>query len=549
MPPRDPTISTEPIQWLDIQDFTPGIHSRVLRSGNTTLSPPAVGAAQPTNTYRCMALPTGGLGPFWTRDYSLTYDTLPDGALTGGREYQVTGFAVGNQPILATSGSRLHELFFGIQWIDGTNRKFSLRRYRSFDVTWDTALATSSTTTLPTTDEYVNNTFVNSRALRSAPTSPGVPTVTTNYYDLGSVKNTYQFPNDATPATTSVFTTFTTRAASMLVAHQGRIIFLERTTYAHGATGSIITNEDLYWTVVNDSDTLSSSIASVFSPENVSGYAAAFPMSANELFAVKRFGGAVTINGDIDDPTVINLPSVPSAYPGLPCASPIGVVYLGSQGGVYAWSGGDSAQPISQQLEDFFWFVNGSKLLEYRHVLAFSGTDHVLLPDCWVYNVHLNSWWRLEDTTLLRQVIWNFQVGLTTLFPVIYGATLSFNATTSTPIIYGWDTGTPASSFSWQSHPLPMSVDRLIEVREVIVEALGAGTVTITFTAKGGATDSQTFTFSSTSLPVKIRRDFRIYGDNILLRIESAHASSGAAPTVTAVRIGYRVGSSVATAG
>src|SRR4051794_33970522 len=47
---------------LILNDFSPGI---IQRTGvqTATTSPASMGAAQVTNTYRCIALPGGGLGP------------------------------------------------------------------------------------------------------------------------------------------------------------------------------------------------------------------------------------------------------------------------------------------------------------------------------------------------------------------------------------------------------------------------------------------------------------------------------------------------------
>lgn len=530
------------LQWINLEDFTPGIHSRVSRAGFTAAKEANPAVAQPTNTYRCVGLEDGGLAPLWKQDYTLTYDVLP-GAPPATNQYQITGFFVA-QPVQVANNLREHEFFFGIEWIDGTNRKFNLRRYRPFTPAWDAVLAglTQSSAILPTTDQYLNTHFAITRTLRSAPLTPGVPVVAMSHSTVTPQNPSRQviFPSDAAPAVTAVATLFDNLYyPSRLLAHQGRLVLFDERTYSHGAVGGWLTNETLLWTIVNDHDTLSSVVASVFSPENPAGYAVVASMSANELFAVKRFGGALTINGDLDNPTVVNLPNVASATSCIPANSPVGLVYVGSDGGVYAWAGGDAAQHISRQLDDYFWRTTAPTILDYRAVLSPIGNDYVALPKLWLFNVHTQSWWRLDDSSLFRQDIWNMQQGFSNVqSPFLYGSTYEFN-TTAEVLVYGWDTATPASSYSWQSHPVFATINRNIRVRQVVVEGVGVGTITVTLTGRTGASQSKTFTMDSNSLPQKVRQDYSLQCEAMQVRIESTSGGANPAPITFAVRVGY----------
>lgn len=553
------------LQWIDIDDFRPGIHNNALRSVTAPGAAPAPGVADPAGTYRCMATDQGALAPLWTQDFSLEYDELPDGPLTG-HDYKISGFYVA-QPVQVANSLREHEFFFGIEWIDDTNRKFNLRRYRPFTPDWDTVLATQSSTVLPTVDQYTNTHFITTRSLQSNPLAPGVPVVVISHAALTPTNPStiWSFPNDASPSVTAVEALFTNQYyPSRLLAHQGRTVLFNEITYGHGAVGGWFTNENVLWTEVNDSDTLSDSQAAIFSPENPAGYAVVASMSANELFAVKRFGGGLTINGDLDDPIVVSLPSVPSGISCIPAITPLGVVYLGSNGGVYAWRGGDTAEPIGRQLEDFTWMVENCVLLDYKAVLTPVGTDYVVLPRGFVYNIHTKSWWRidnldnqedgLEDAPVFPTHLWNFQQGFSNnQSPFVYGAVLDFNTDEDSdepqPIVFGWDTATPAHSYSWKSHPLWALRNKRATVRQIIVEAIGIGDVQII--VLGGFPEFQVVNFpiANETYPDKIRRDISVRGEAISIIVTSkGQIASDPAPVIYAIRIGFDEGQHVEAA-
>lgn len=530
------------LQWINLEDFTPGIHSRVSRAGFAANKQNNPAVAQPTNTYRCMGLEDGGLAPLWKQDYTLKYDELP-GGLPPSNQYQISGFFVAH-PVQVANSLREHEFFFGIEWIDGTERHFNLRRYRPFTPAWDPVLAalTQVSTIFPTTDQYLNTHFGITRINRGAPTDPGTPVVAISHCTVTPTNPSGQvvFPDEFAPAVTGLGTLFNDLYwPSRLLTHQGRIVLFNELTYSHGDVGGWLTNETLLWTEVNNHATLSDPIAAVFTPENPAGYAVVASMSANELFAVKRFGGAVTINGDLDNPTVVNLPNVASATSCIPAYSPVGLVYVGSDGGVYAWAGGDASQHISRQLDDYFWRTNNPTILDYRAWLTPVGNDYVALPKLWLFNVHTQSWWRLDDTALFRQDIWNMQQGFSNAqSPFLYGATYEFDDLDDV-IVYGWDTAIPASSFSWQSHPVYATINRNTKVRQVIVEGIGIGTITVTLTGRSGATQTATFAMDSNSVPQKVRRDFAVTCESMQIRIQSDSGNANPAPIVYAVRVGY----------
>lgn len=531
------------LQRLRISDFSPGIKDRVLNTGGT-FAPAPLGVASKQNTYRCIALPQGGLGPLPKRDYSLTYDALPTPIAQVANGYFINGFYVAGpvNAAVGTASGRVNEFFFGIEWINTTtpSREYRLRKLNA-QVTPETwlALASATTANFNTLNQYQNTKFVTTRANRGTPANPGVPVIIAGWHAPGPLNpaRIYQYPNDATPTLDTILTLFSdAQKPTRLFAHQGRLVIAEGINYSHGSVGAWLTNENLYWTVVNDSDSLESAIASVFVPENPAGYTAGMSMSANELFLVKGDRGGISVNGDLNDPTVINLPNIPSGFPCEGTNSPLGFIYAGTDGRLYAWAGGDSAQCISKDLDDFFFITaENPPFLDYKVVFDMWGSDYILSPNLFIMDTKGGGWWRLDNPADLRQGAWAMQA----MGSHAYACMSSFTAIDQA-IVYGWTFGTPALSYSWQSQPLWPTVDRVAVVRECILEAQGQGTVTVTVTGRGGETQTCTFTLTSITRPVRLRQNFNVSGQGLVVRIV-ADGGANPAPIVYAVDFGEKV--------
>lgn len=538
------------LQRLRIDDFSPGIRSRAFGTGHSYVPDKQLGVASPNATWRCIALPNGGLGPLPRRDFSLAHGTLPDTLANVANGFFIQGFYVAGHvnAFGATASGRPNELFFGIEWINSSTsrRNWVCKKYNAQvnPGTWITVDDKLNVNILPTLNEYVNTKFVTTRANRTTPTSPGIPVIVYAWYPPGPGGSSYiigQYPNDTTPTTDAAVDLSTTIPASMLIAHQGRLIYAEQVNYSHGTVGQWLSNENLYWTVVNDTDTLSSATASVFSPENPSGYTAGHTMSANELFLVKADGGALSINGDIDDPTVVNLPSVATAIRSIGAVTPLGFVYPGADGRVYAWAGGDKSQPISPHMEDFFFRPPVQPpFLDVDFIFDMWGNDYLLAPNLYIMDVHNAGWWRLDNPADLPGDWWAAQ----SLGPRAYYCQSNFT-TVDELIVVGWTAtnnyhfGEAAQSYSWESQPLWPTVGRIVECREIILTAIGSGTVTVTVTGRGGETDNAAFTLTSTTYPVEMKKSIKCRGSGLVVKIV-ATTSEPAAPTVFAVDIGIQ---------
>src|SRR4051794_36173215 len=80
----------DPLQTLDITDFTPGIYSA--GGSPTRLIPAPLGAAQLTNTYRCIGLKNGGLAPLPAIARTYNAPSNPDAGVAPVNGFVAVGF-------------------------------------------------------------------------------------------------------------------------------------------------------------------------------------------------------------------------------------------------------------------------------------------------------------------------------------------------------------------------------------------------------------------------------------------------------------------------
>ncbi len=540
--------SEEKLQWVSLSNFTPGIWNASGRGLGTTAVPAPLGAAQQTNTYRCVALPGGGLAPLpkmtktWaSTDPASTYSSGP---------WLTSMYAFGPTNASSAPSAYPDEIFLIVEWLDSTpNRHARFYRLNAFAaVTVTNTLASADSTTASPVNQFWGSAFGSSRMNTTDPTLPGVPVVVWDWYEQpgeGNAGYTYTFPDPSTSNVTAVMTLSTTMANT--VCHQGRVLQLDAAIYSHGATSNVPTNENVNFTDPPNSATMGTQ-NEVFSQENPVGYGAWGSISAGELFLVKNSGGGVIVSGDIANPSITRLPGVVPAGQMMSKASstPHGLFYLANEGGVYVWRGGDTSAHVSPQLSPNSFpnnakgtstdTLNPSLIGIQAHLEAWQ--NWVLVSNNWLYDTQTNSWWQIEsqDTINIR---WWSRGSHTNL---MYGAPISYDPDIA---VYTWDKSIAALSWSWQSHPIPASIDRLVEVREMVLVAQGTGTVTVTMTgidpAGADFTQSETFTVTHTAQPQRlgpaVGRTF-IKGYNVVVRIESSGAD--AAPIVYAVHLGTR---------
>lgn len=531
--PRD-----DRLEWLEFADFTPGIFSnRNLATGiNVTATNPAM--AQPALTWGCRSLPTGGLGPLPRRLESFPLDTPPGPAAT---DYTVNGLGTWGF-VFPSPGSGLtidpdHRievhllLSYNVPAGDDFDRHAVWLRERIFETPPVTeTIYTQDDLAAGTPTSYQYAYFLKTRMNPSSILDPGVPVMVC----IWSNPQRTLFINQVTPdpdtptATSTIPIDSGTQTLRRAAAHQGRIVVAAYDAYGHGTDVDLSTDENVLYTTVNAND-FSTSVPAVYVPEIDATITEWSSMSANQLVVVKRLGGGYVVQGDLDDPTVVRLPNLKSPD-GTPTVrgtnSPVGWVYSAGDAGLYLWNGGDSATPISAQLngDEFTEGLQQDDVDRFGHLgQCDRWVDMLLAPNGWCYDFNAESWWRIEhpeqpDALPNPIVFWSS----TTYQGQAIGAVKEF--TDDEDVFYLYEYRSLGRSYSWCSHPLWVSRNRYVEVRAANLALQGHGTVTITLYPNSdltsGTPSTKTITVDSDSIQ-NFRVDLNCTGYHIIMRLEA----------------------------
>jgi hypothetical protein len=354
---------------------------------------------------------------------------------------------------------------------------------------------------------------------------------------FGSTFNyTIEFPDDQAPTVNTPYDIFSNAEFLLgICCHQGRTVAQLATAYGQGVNTQTFMGENIIWSNVNDVTAANWNAATpqVFVPENPSGFAFLCSMSANELFAPKVNGG-MFVTGDLFNPTVTTLPMVVgSEVNHTPAITGAGVIYGNGNSGIWVWGHGDTSNLLSPQMSPTFWLLNDATHIDFdvfggiRYQFARSD-EWVLISNNWLYDLNLNSWWRLEDPSITQVRMF------TTISRFIYGSASFYTNAAPTPVSM-WERNIPAINYSWQSHPQWDTIDNLVDVREIAIRAQGKGSVTVTLT---GETSTATIQFQiNNALPVLVRQPIRIQDSNIAVKL--VVDSDTEAPTIHECNLGY----------
>lgn len=521
-----PTPQVQPqekLTFIKLNDFTPGI------AENPGSNYPT-GQAQRTNTYRCIANRQGALSPLPRRDFSLNGINY---ATPAAGYFLIEGFYIDPVPVLPLTGSsdpdgRYHNILLGVKYSNAGSETIKVELFRQYkNPVTNSTIKSASVTSADTVASGFGMSFVGQRINRTNVRNPGVPVVAYSHYSAaGGAMNFWEhWPNDTTPTSDTPFSI--SGDAGLLCSHQNRIINRLYSVYGNGTGGQASTTEDMKWTNANDSGIVS--VSQVFYPEETNGYGIMASMTANELFMLKEQGG-VMVSGDVENATVINLPMVVgTTIVQVPARSNIGLVYV-TDSGVWAWAHGDTSQLLSPRMTPHFWRPTSIHLLGEAHKLQ-AWDDWIAVPNNWLYDSQLRSWWRLEDETVLQTQRYG-------RFRDFLYADLQTYTVVSPLAVVGWNRALKATSYSWQSQPLWVTVDRRVNVREISCRAVGTGTVDITVTAATGDTQTRTFTFSDATIPHMQRHNMRVQGSDLVVKIVSTGTGGNDAPTIDEIEIG-----------
>lgn len=543
MPPYDP----RELQWLKIDDFSPGVADRDFTSSGT-IGPWPPGTAVAQQTFRCRALPNGALGPLPSRATSFPLPfTYP--SVAAGRTLLIVGFLIqGRVDGTASGGYDEANWIFGTEYIlnggVGANvRQFDVHRIRMWDVATPRDIIRHANDAFATGVHRPVYLESSRSAPAGSPTTPGTPVLIYAWWGDAADDVWEMWPNPSSPTSNTPLSISAIYNNGPMIVYQGRSLVCHRQSYnMASAAATWQTNEMIFFTQSN-SPTISSLIASLFTPEDPGEIMGLCVSAANELFVLKYRHGAYVIRGDIVFPTVLRVPGIAGAgkMPQIPLASPIGVVYQSKGVGMHVWPGGETSEWISPQLEAENFEYNLSEQWAYGE---FGGRMEfheglIFVPPHWVFDINGKSWWRLEDPAdtsapngyLYFQKSINPNSVIAMRGEVASGENYAF--------AYNFDIG--ASSYQWRSQPISVQTDEDITVREVVIRATGAaGSTVFVQLIVRGASEGHTFTLDGSTYPRLLMDNSAIQGGDIQVHIE-ASGGANVAPIVYEVRLGYEI--------
>lgn len=305
------------------------------------------------------------------------------------------------------------------------------------------------------------------------------------------------------------------------------------------------------------------------STENTTSYGAIGSINANELLLIKNSGGGVVVRGDLDNPTISQLPYLESTF-GMRahgCNTPLGFVY-GSRNGVFVWAGGETSEKLSQQIDGLFWndwtdstSYNSSNYQNVFGIEARFSYWHpwVVVPNGYFFDIRSNSWWRYEipsteDNSRLAYAYSDIEAVSGNLVSAPWAMDRAGSPPAS--VVYAMFKQTSfRTSYSWQSQPLLESELVLNEYDEIVLIAQrqddnGDSTVLVTLTGfneDGSAVTPATclFTLASNMQVQMIRQAIGVGGatvpfvaKGVQMRIETDDTGLLGAPLVHDVWLG-----------
>jgi hypothetical protein len=531
------------LQFFAITDFSPGIYDN---SAIASIPPdpgpfPAPpGAADVNATFGCIAENNGGLGPL----PALGGSPGPDGLSFNQMGIGITGGADVTAVANTFQSSADELLLILTDNITATSQHTSGFSY-IVNHNMVTALAGSTNTYTFSANE---KNFVAYPALTIVSGQPVVAyslAVPANF----ATSQLLTYPNIAAPTVFGVGTIATGGAANgSSFVHQGRIgVIRSLVGYGWPFQSDPRPNEAFNYTDPSQSTTWPAP-DEVFGPENPLGYGAVNSVSAGELFCIKRRGGAIIIQGDLNNPTVTTLPGVQSTGPfyGHAGTDQNGMYYCSKNKGAWLWAGGNASQKISSQLNDNFFDMPAGKGISdtiYYGYYCERYSAWMLFSNNWVFNSATGAWWRLEDPNV-RSYFW-YVPGYDS--PWMFA--LKPTATDiNDKVLFEYDLRQPRSAFTWQSLPLkPPSGDRFVSVREVVLRAsnpYGDSSPTIVVTLiddQGNSAVLDTWNMVSGTDTVQETRLGARVSQTTTVAVKLSASGTTYAPVVYGLSLGFRV--------
>jgi hypothetical protein len=576
--------------YIELSDFTPGIHANTFSTPSLEAAPD--GAAQEDGTYGCYAGPRGGLWPLPRLVEIKTqalFDTVEARYPFSSPRAQILASTI-ISPLQGFDGLGVASpwaattpdgLFLTFNWFydddgDGVMKsKMKVRYYKQFletPTTFDLDYESGELTIYHPDffGFYGYASFGTTRYNPEDPRQPGFPILAAHLHPFNPESGIVKIFPDQTDPFTDVWgeTSFSDPtdngfAGNFIICHQGRIIAVDNAQWASflsfgnifgynfGASGTLPSSEAFQWTPVNDPLGTRVRIGSILVEENPTGYGSWVAMNANEVFFVKERGGGVVVRGDFERPTVIRYPGVPSTYgaANLGVVTDKGYVY-GTRYGVWLWSGGDTAEQLSKQLEGWFWRVDDSSDLflrigqprgQFNYSFPF-----LYAPNNWVLDMRTGGWFRLHPNLTLEPG------GDDSLSYHSYHVSMNGNVyavpgyidSDQTTIWHRYDITIGGQYFQWKSQPLARTRNRMLKMREVVVMVQGQGSIACELIGTSASSDVKTITIDSPDRPIMRRFEVSVESHDVQLALYSL-GSEGfdgdvAAPAVLRATVGFQ---------
>lgn len=532
----DPRID----QWVSLSDFTAGIYNNSYIAGSDAIVPVQKPAADARYTVGCMALPNGGLGPLPKVTTAYEYPTK---SATPATQYLV-GFI--NTPLANTHADEFLTVVEG----EGTRHLLQVRSFYPDDGAWNHVYTVTST---PTSGFFCAPFPQMTRMAKATPTTkPGQPVVVfpTSIVKSGltGTGQLWVYPTLTSPTTYKMKNLITTgKITGQVLVHQGRVVVLTGIGYSWPGTPQFQTNEQICYTTPSNSDTYGTQEI-VLAPEYPYGYGCGGSISAGELFLVKKRGGGLVMTGDLNFPTVTFLPGVEPTgdFYGNAASTPAGLFYCSTHNGAWLWNGGNVSQKVSQNLDDNF-FVCPTPVPNQNNLGFYcqSWGEWILFSNNWIYNMRLQSWWRMPGSTFFF-----YQSGRTAQY--MYAGVQKIKAPDNY-FAYKMDRTIATSTWVWQSLPMKLDQNRYINIREIVIYASNptSGNSTIKVNIYNGSTT--VFSYQSTAGAIGVDPTMlrvpvgAVTLQNAIIRITGNCAATGAAPILHSLTFGIRTRQHVET--
>ena len=557
--------------WVHIDDFSPGIFDPSHISSEHPVTSQPLGAANAVGTFACAAIPGGALAPLPDLTFSSTFATINGGGFPGSATYVVlTGFTV--TPQLANGHS---EYVFIWEADDGANHFVKAESWQPFGPI--AATITGPTETVATTGSFFGSPYpVFTRMIAGGTGNPPpnlvFPTAVTTDAS-GASGHLWVYPP---PAARGTFAALDINSpghsvTGQTIAYGSRVLVLSGLTYTWPAGSGVTTNENINFTDPPLSFTLPAASTTgqqaVLGAEIPWGYGAWGSVSVGELLLVKKYGGAVIVNGDIFAPTsVIEIPGVESTgnFVGSAAATPTGLYYCSQDRGAWVWNGGNTSTKISKALDDSFFDLETPANIPTNNYgfFCYHWQKWVMFSNNYMYDTETGAWWRIYPpqgtnvgTLTGRNIFW---WALNRDGNQLLGAPLVITAT-SQPMYSLFDNTVPSETYQWTSLPIHVTknADHVIDVRQIILRASdpsGSGTADVVVKILGGGSFvQQTATVIGTD-PTICRLMVGRTGSgsgvglqDITLQLLCTNGTLGApAPTIHSIDIAYEVRAKIA---